>query len=227
MVCIFKLEGAPSELFVRKKKVMSESEYQQLVARMLENAASPMISSDTGVEAAQQMGQLAAQEEIGWAVVGGLAMYFYGSPRMTKDVDIIASNNLSLASNQRLSFGGSRYTLHVGKYAVPIDWIVRSDGYQKYYRAALQEAINLPNGLRIVTPEWLLILKLNAGRQKDYDDIVFLLKQPTLVDRPTVKQKVVATVGEDVWLAMLPSFRRLCDLADSKTTEPSKYYDQD
>jgi hypothetical protein len=207
--------------------VMSESEYQQLVERMLENTSVPMISSDTGLEAAQKIGQLAAQEEVEWAVAGGLAMYFYGSPRLTKDVDIIASKNLSLTPNHRLNFGGSSYTLQVGKYAVQIDWIVRSDGYQKYYRAALKEAVKLPNGIRVVTPEWLVILKLNAGRQKDLDDIVFLLKQPKLVDRPTVKQKVVETAGEDVWLAMLAGFRRLCDLADSKTTEPSKYYDQD
>ncbi len=80
---------------------MSESDYQQLIARMLENAASPMISSDTGVAAAQIVGQLATQEEIEWAVIGGLAMYFYGSPRMTKDVDIIASNHLSLTPHIR------------------------------------------------------------------------------------------------------------------------------
>lgn len=206
---------------------MSEKEYQQLVERMLENAASPMISSDTGVAAAQLAGQLAAQEEIEWAVAGGLAMYFYGSPRMTKDVDIIASQDLALTPTHRLSIGGSSYTLQVGNYAVQVDWIVRSDGYQKYYRAALKEAVTLPNGLRVASPEWLVILKLNAGRQKDYDDIVFLLKQPKLVDRPTVKQKVVETTGEDVWLAMLPSFRRLCDLADGNTKEPSKYYDQE
>lgn len=206
---------------------MSEKEYQQLVERMLENAASPMISSDTGVAAAQQAGQLAAQEEIEWAVAGGLAMYFYGSPRLTKDVDIIASQDLALTPAYRLSIGGSSYTLQVGNYVVQVDWIVRSDGYQKYYRAALKEAVTLPNGLRVVSPEWLVILKLNAGRQKDYDDIVFLLKQAKLVDRPTVKQKVVETTGEDVWLAMLPSFRRLCDLADGNTKEPSKYYDQE
>ena len=206
---------------------MSESEYQQLVTRMLENAASPMISSDTGVEAAQQVGQLAAQEEIEWALAGGLAMYFYGSPRMTKDVDIIATKHLSLTPQHPLTFGGSSYLLQVGKYAVQIDWIVRNDGYQKYYRAALQDALDLPNGLSIVTPEWLVILKLNAGWQKDYDDIVFLLKQTKLVDRSLVKQKVVTTASEDVWLAMLPNFRRLCDLADGNTTEPGKYYVQD
>ncbi len=206
---------------------MSESDYKQLIERVLQEHSNLMISTDTGVEAAQKAGQLAAQEEIEWAVAGGLAMHLYGSPRLTKDIDIIASQNLSLTPRHRLSFGGSSYTLQVGKYAVQIDWIVRSDGYQKYYRAALREAIELSNGLRVVTPEWLVILKFNAGRQKDLDDIVFLLKQPNVVDRPSVTQKVVETAGEDAWLTMMAGFRRLCDLADSKTTEPSKYYDQD
>jgi len=206
---------------------MSESDYKQLVERVLHNVANPTVSTDTGVEAVQQMAQLAAEEEIEWAVAGGLAMHFYGSPRSTHDVDIIASQHLSLTSDHRLSFGGSSYTLQVGKYAVQVDWIVRNDGYQKYYRAALKESIQLPNGLRVVTPEWLVILKFNAGRQKDLDDIVFLLKQQNMVDRSVVKQKVVETTGEDVWLAMLPGFRRLCDLADGNTKEPSKYYDHD
>jgi hypothetical protein len=207
---------------------VSENEYQNLIERMLRNdATSPMISSDTGVEAAQQVGRLAAQEEIEWAVAGGLAMHFYGSPRMTKDVDIIASKNLSLTPQHPLIFGGSSYTLQVGKYAVQVDWIVRSDGYREFYRRALQEAIALPNGLRVVTPEWLVILKYNAGRQKDLDDIVFLLRQENLVDRPAVKRKIVETAGEVGWLLVLPGFRRLCDLADARTKEPGKYYDQE
>jgi hypothetical protein len=206
---------------------MSESDYQKLVERVLQNFATPTILTDTGIEAVRKVASLAEQEEIEWAVAGGLAMHFYGSPRLTKDVDIIASKHLSLTPQHKLTFGGSSYTLQIGKYAVQVDWIVRNDGYQKYYRAALKEAIELPNGLRVVTPEWLVILKLNAGRQKDLDDIVFLLKQEKLVDRPTIKQKVVETAAEDVWLAMLPNFRRLCDLADGTTTEPGKYYDHD
>jgi hypothetical protein len=206
---------------------MSESDYQRIVERVQQTVANPTILTDTGIEAAQQVAQLAAKEEIEWAVAGGLAMHFYGSPRLTKDVDIIASEHLSLTPDHRLTFGGSSYTLQIGKYAVQIDWIVRSDGYQKFYRAALKEAVELPNGLRIVTPEWLVVLKFNAGRQKDLDDIVFLLRQEKLVDRPTVKQKVVETAGEDAWLTMLAGFRRLCDLADGRTTEPSKYYDRD
>nr|MBP6824357.1 hypothetical protein [Acidobacteriota bacterium] len=102
---------------------MSESDYQRVVERMLENVANPTISTDTGLEAAQQVGHLAAQEEIEWAIAGGIAMHLYGSPRMTKDVDIIASRDLSLTAEHRLSFGGSSYTLQVGKYQVQIDWI--------------------------------------------------------------------------------------------------------
>jgi len=138
---------------------MSEDEYQQLVERVRQSVANPMISTDTGLEAVQKVGQLAAEEEIDWAVAGGLAMHLYGSQRLTKDVDIIASNHLSLTPQHSLSFGGSSYTLEVGKYAVQVDWIVRNDGYQKYYRAALKDAIKLPNGICIVTPEWLVILK--------------------------------------------------------------------
>jgi hypothetical protein len=206
---------------------MSENEYQQLVGRMLENVAQPTLSSDTGLEAAQEIGALANQEEIEWALAGGMAMYIYGSPRLTKDVDIIASNPLSLTPDHPLGFGGSSYTLQVGKYAVQVDWIVRNDGFQKYYRAALKEAIRLPNGLRVVTPEWLVILKFRAGRQKDLDDIVFLLKQENMVDRSLVKQKVIELGGEDAWLMMMAGFRRLCDLADGRTTEPGKYYDEE
>ena len=206
---------------------MSESDYQRIVERILESVANPTISTDTGLEAAQQFGEMATREELEWAIAGGIAMHLYGSPRLTKDVDIIASNHLSLTPQHSLSFGGSSYNLQVGKYNVQVDWIVRSDGYRELYRSALQEAIRLPNGLRVVTPEWLAILKFNAGRQKDLDDIVFLLQQEKLVDRSAVKQKVIETMGEGGWLAMMAGFRRLCDLADGNTKEPGKYYDQE
>lgn len=206
---------------------MSESDYQRIVEHIIQSVANPMIATDTAIEAAQKFGELAEQEQIGWALAGGLAMHLYGSQRLTKDVDIIASKDLALTAKHRLSFGGSSYSLQVGKYEVPIDWIVRNDGYEKFYRAALQEAVKLPNGLRIVTPEWLVILKFNAGRQKDLDDIVFLLRRKNLVDRTAVKLKVTEVAGEGAWLTMLAGFRRLCDLADGKTTEPGKYYEQE
>jgi len=130
---------------------MSEEEYQQLVQRVLQNVANPTISTDTGVEAVQQIAATAKNEKVDWAIAGGLAMHLYGSPRLTRDVDIIASHSLSLTAEHRLVFGGDSYKLQVGKYEVQLDWIVRSDGYRKYYQAALKDAITLPDGLRVVT----------------------------------------------------------------------------
>lgn len=154
-------------------------------------------------------------------------MYLYGSPRLTKDVDLIASGNISLKERAPLTFGGSNYSIEVGKYKVDVDWIVRSDGYAKYYQKALAEAVLLPNGFQLISPEWLLILKMFAGRQKDYGDAVFLLKEKDLVDRPKVKENIVGVAGEDAWLATMANFRRLCSLADGRTDEPGKYFVED
>jgi len=203
---------------------MSDNE---IIERVQKNVESPTISTDTGLEAAQKIGEIAAQENIEWALVGGIAMYLYGSPRLTKDVDIIASNFVSLEANAPLTFGGNNYIIEIGKYKVAVDWIVRNDGYAKYYRAALADAVVFPNKIRLISPEWLVILKMFAGRQKDYDDTIFLLKEKDLVNRPKVKENIVKTAGEDAWLATLSNFRRLCSLADGNSAEASKYYGED
>ncbi len=203
---------------------MSDNE---IIERVQKNVASPTISTDTGLEAARKIGAIAERENVKWALVGGVAMYLYGSPRLTKDVDIIASNFVSLEANAPLTFGGNNYLIEVGKYRVAVDWIVRRDGYAKYYRAALAEAVVFPNKLRLISPEWLVILKMFAGRQKDLDDAVFLLKEKNLVNRPRVKEIVSRVGGEDAWLATLANFRRLCNLADGATVESGKYYDEE
>jgi hypothetical protein len=74
--------------------------------------------------------------------------------------------------------------------------------------------------MRLISPEWLVILKMFAGRQKDYDDAVFLLKEKDLVNRSKVKENIVRVGSEDAWLASLAGFRRLCSLADGKINEP-------
>lgn len=203
---------------------MSDNE---IIERVQKNVESPTISTDTGLEAAQKIGAIAAGENIEWALVGGLAMYLYGSPRLTKDVDIIASNFVPLEANAPLTFGGNNYTVEIGKYKVAVDWIVRSDGYAKYYRAALTGAVVFPNGIKLISPEWLVILKMFAGRQKDYDDAIFLLREKDLVNRSKIKENISRIAGEDAWLASLSNFRRLCSLADGNSNEAGKYYGED
>ena len=94
-------------------------------------------------------------------------------------------------------------------------------------RQALEETVKMPDGFRLISPEWLVILKMFAGRQKDYDDAVFLLKEKDLVNRPKIKESIGKVAGEDAWLASMSNFRRLCSLADGKADEASKYYDED
>jgi hypothetical protein len=115
---------------------MSEDEFQQLVERVRESIANPTISTDTGVEAVQKVSELAAQDEIEWAVAGGLAMHLYGSPRLTKDVDIIASDHLSLTPQHRLSFGGRTVKQKVIETAGEEAWLAMLAGFRRLFGLA-------------------------------------------------------------------------------------------
>lgn len=194
---------------------MSEEELKQLVQRNM-NPENPIISTETGEAAAQKISAVAAAEQVECALAGGLAMQFYGFARATKDVDFVAARQLSLEVKNQLSFGGARYTVEVKNQTIPVDWIVRRDKWQNFYREALQDAILLPNGLRVLTPEWLIILKYIAGRSKDELDILFLLQQRKLVSRRQLKRnllKATDTLLADIMFRELE--RRYMTLADS------------
>lgn len=122
---------------------------QDIIERVQRNVETPTISTDTGLAAARHIGDLAEAENVEWALAGVIAMYLYGSPRLTKDVDIIASKNVSLKEDAPLTFGGSNYTVEVGKYKVAVDWIVRNDGYAPYYRKALVEAVSFSERISV------------------------------------------------------------------------------
>jgi hypothetical protein len=201
---------------------MSEKELIEYIEQNLEN--SPMIDTETGISAVRQLAEIAAQENVEWALAGGIAMHLYGSSRLTKDVDVISLKRLSLKAVRLIRLGGESYEVVIGKKKVHVDWIVREDNYRAYYAAALKDAANLKNGLRIITPEWLAILKYIAGREKDSDDIIYLLRKNGFVRREQIKENIIRTKGEDVWFAMLPNWQRLFDLADSKIAERDKYY---
>ncbi len=49
--------------------------------------------------------------------------------------------------------------------------------------------------LKIVSPEWLVILKQLAGRGKDELDVLWLLRREGLVDREKVKELVRQVFG--------------------------------
>jgi hypothetical protein len=207
--------------------MMTREEIIKMVERNMNNNPNPMIPTEAGVRAVKKYAALAKKNDITFALVGGIAMHFYGSPRLTKDVDVIASDLLPVESERRLGFGGARYRVTVGKLDIPIDWIVRSDQARAFYQKALEEAYLLPNGLPIITPEWLVILKYIAGRFRDQQDAVFLLKQKKITDRKLIRKKIIDNAGGPAWALFAVGLKRWYDLADGKITTEKEDYEAD
>lgn len=203
---------------------MTEKEIDKFIERNLKSKSNQMIDTKTGLEALDKIAKTAKKQAVEWALVGGVAMHLYGSPRLTKDVDVIASAILDLESERNLGFGGKRYQIKIGKKDIPVDWIVRRDTARKFYEQALKQAHQLKNGLPIITPEWMITLKYIAGRFKDRQDAVFLLKQKKLVNRRLIRQKIIETAGGEYWALVAVGLKRWYDLADGRiTTEKEDY----
>lgn len=206
---------------------MTKKDLQELVEKNLRKNPNPMIDTETGLAALRKVMGVIESNDIDWALVGGIAMHLYGSPRLTKDVDVIASAILPLDAERSLNFGGERYQVKVGKIFVPLDWIVRKDTARKFYESALKEAYKLPSGLPIVTPEWLVILKYIAGCFKDQQDAVYLLKQKGLVDRRAIRRKIIQVAGREFYALVAVGLRRWYDLADGRITTEKEDYEAD
>jgi hypothetical protein len=207
--------------------MMTRKEIVRMIERNMNNNPNPMIDYETAMKALRSISKHADRKNIPWALIGGVAMAFYGSPRLTKDVDVIAAGILPIEAERKLNFGGERYRAKVWKKTVPVDWIVRSDNVDVFYQKALAEAHTLHDGPPLVTPEWLVILKYIAGRFRDQQDAIFLLKKKGLVDRKLIRRKVTETIGPAGWGVFAVGLKRWYDLADGKITTEKEDYEAD
>ncbi|HEX9959956.1 MAG TPA: hypothetical protein VGB00_03430 [Pyrinomonadaceae bacterium] len=180
-----------------------------------------LLDEESATEAIQTVAQIAEENGIDWALVGGLAMAIYGSDRTTKDIDIIANKLLPLENAGLLRQGGERYCIKTSKKTVAVDWIIRKDEFKQLFAEALSEAVKI-NDVPILTPEWLVILKFIAGRFKDQTDAVFLLSQKNLVNRNLIQKKIVKHFGLAAWGLAKHGYQRLYDLADGSTREEER-----
>ena len=168
---------------------MTQDDLDRLIER---NSRVETVTTETGIEAGLRLAEIANKAGIEWAFAGGIAMHIYGYVRATSDVDMIAGKLLDLESDKKLSFGGESYPVQIGEREVTVDWIVRDDEHTEFYMTALAEALEIKNGLKIISPEWLVIIKHLAGRPKDQLDLIWLLHADQLVNR----EKVVANVNK-------------------------------
>ncbi len=205
--------------------IISE-EARRIIEKTFQNKENLMIDTKTGLEATLKLGEIARKNEVSWALVGGLAMHLYGSDRLTKDVDIIADKLLNISPVLgHLKQGGVRYEVETGDKKVSVDWIIRRDEAKKYYDRALQDAVYL-EGIPIISPEWLVILKYIAGRFKDTEDAIFLLSRKDLVNRSKIKDLIIKISGREGWILAKAGYQRLFALADGRTeTEDSDFID--
>jgi len=153
------------------------------------------IDPQAALQAARELVSRALSEGRKAAVAGGLAMQVFGFTRATKDVDVVASSELTLTPKRQLEFGGQIYSVRIGDVEIEVDWIVRTDDKKPVYDAALDDAEMTEYGFPIITPEWMVILKYLAGRGKDHIDLTWLLQQPGLVSREKVLSLIESLMG--------------------------------
>lgn len=124
--------------------------------------------------AVDEIVKLSKQQDARVALAGGGAMQIYGSDRFTKDVDFVADRVLAGIEYVRdLSFGGIQALTSA---STPVDLIIRDDDYRSMYEEALEFAVKFPDvPIRVISAEHLAAMKMAAGRDKDMEDLRFLL----------------------------------------------------
>lgn len=169
--------------------------------RIMKQNAAAAISTEEGLLIAEQFAEIADVQGVEHALCGGIAVNLYGFTRATKDVDFLADELLDLEAERELSFGGESYSYDLGRRVVPVDWIVRNDEQQAVYQSALEDAVSL-GSLRVITPEWLVIIKQLVGRGKDELDLLWLLRRDGLVDRDLVEEHIREIFGKNAYWAL-------------------------
>jgi hypothetical protein len=185
---------------------MSEEEFRKRYSAVVTRRD---ITTDEGLKAASIILEQSKREGIACALAGGIAMHIYGYLRATEDVDLFASRTPDLPYEEKLSFGGVSYSVQVGDRWVTVDVIVRDDVFRDFYEAALRDAYETGDGWRVISPEWMVILKFLARRSKDILDLLWMLRAPGLVNRDRVTQlleQVMGKTGAQVALAGLEQY---------------------
>lgn len=182
------------------------------------------LPTEVGVQAAEFVAEVAKKNDISIALAGGIAMHIYGFTRATTDVDMLAQKVLPLESQSELSFGGESYKVMVAGRSVMVDVIVRNDELAKIYETALSQAKETDIGLRIISPEWLVVMKFFSARAKDKIDLIWLLQEDGLVDRKLMESNLNDAVGTQSAYFIYAELKSEFDYADFlKHREKSKH----
>ena len=178
---------------------MTQKDITNFLKKRTGGSLEQTVTTEEGLEAIEILTEVAEANGINFVIAGGLAVQLYGFTRATTDADVLASAILPIESFRKLTFGGESYKVQIsnGK-SIIVDWIVRDDEKKDVYEASISQPEQLSEKLKIVSPEWLVIIKQLAGRGKDELDLLWLLRKEGLVDREKVKDISSMTI-QIVW----------------------------
>jgi len=136
-----------------------------------------------------------------WALCGGVAVAFWVTKRSptVRELDILVSVEDSEEARDRLKEVGCRVggygglglnSVNVMCMGLKIDLIVAE---RRWEQDALLKSVKAGK-FRVVRPEYLILMKLHAGRDKDIEDVVLLSR---VVDVDKTKKLVKRYLGED------------------------------
>ncbi len=129
----------------------------------------------------------------GFTLIGGLAVSAWSPPRATMDVDFLILAELTNLHHlvKALCDVGLNAELRRGGYEDPVPYLIRADSLdiivatKKYEAEAIEQSVIvdvLGRNIPVVSPEYLIILKLKAGGPRDILDVQEILAA-NLVDR--------------------------------------------
>lgn len=157
------------------------------------------VSPEQIVSSMRLMGAICERAGVSAALVGGVAMQLYGSPRLTKDVDLALNDDTDdispLEELRRISFGGKAC---LTPDRVRVKLIVRNDEYRELYRSAVVAAgriMDTDGDFTVVSPEHLAAMKFATQDEGHILDLKWLLNQPDLVNVQETKKIVYKLVG--------------------------------
>lgn len=175
-----------------------------------------MLSPSQIDEGVSEVAEIARSSGARILLVGGVAMYQYGSDRFTADLDFASDRPIGdLPQESPLTFGG--YQTHTPG-GVPLDVIIRDDDYAAVFSEALDyarrfEGVPVP----VVSAEYLAVMKMVARRPKDAIDLEWLLSSGA-VDIDKARRMVKRLLGSYA----VDDFNATADIAEWRKTRAKK-----
>jgi hypothetical protein len=147
------------------------------------------------------------QVKIPYMVVGGLAVAYWGYPRQSLDIDVVANINsdnltsfLKAARKLRLVIDekeiqliskiGNRFVMEVENFRIDC-WIPKTKHEQAWLINRKQKKL-FGTSIYVIGPEDLIIAKLLVNRARDIEDIkTILAKQKNKLNLPYLKHQAI------------------------------------